>query len=410
MSGPNPLRHSVLMVAYTDYQTDPRVIREAEAAASAGFRVDFLALRRNGDPPQQSIRGVHVFHLDQSRYRGTSVIAYLFSYIEFFLRCTIKIVALQIRERYSVVHVNNMPDFLVFCAVLPKLMGAKVVLDIHDPMANTFASKFNGGGGSWCFKLLLWQERLSAAFADRVITVHEPLKHHVLVKQHGLAAEAIDVIANFADNDLFVPRCPARNDDRLRFVFHGTILERYGLRNAMHSLAGMQRRDRISVTLIGEGDFSATLKALLASLGLNRTVRFDNRKYPVHDMPSLLAEFDVGLVPLEISSITNYALPLKLLEYVALGMPSVTVRNVAIGHYFGDGDCFWYDPTDVESLRCLLDHLADAPNVVREYHRRALVLRERFLWTAEREKYVALLRKFADGPIAAGRTSARSIR
>ena len=51
-------RGSVLMIAYTNYQTDPRVIREAEAALSGGFDVDFIALRRDGDPPQELIRGI----------------------------------------------------------------------------------------------------------------------------------------------------------------------------------------------------------------------------------------------------------------------------------------------------------------------------------------------------------------
>ena len=45
---------SVLMIAYTNYRTDPRVIREVEAAVSGGFDVDFIALRREDDPPQES--------------------------------------------------------------------------------------------------------------------------------------------------------------------------------------------------------------------------------------------------------------------------------------------------------------------------------------------------------------------
>ena len=77
---------------------------------------------------------------------------------------------------------NNIPDFFVFCALLPKLMGAKVLLDIHDPMPNTFASKFKSGENGFFFKLLLWQERLSAAFADQVLTVHDPVKEYVLVE------------------------------------------------------------------------------------------------------------------------------------------------------------------------------------------------------------------------------------
>lgn len=153
-------RNSVLMIAYTNYQTDPRVIREAEAALSGGFDVDFIALRRAGDPPQELIRGVRLIHLDQTRYRGSGLISYVFSYLQFFFRCLVKTTWLQLERRYSVVHVNNMPDFFVFCALLPKLMGAKIILDIHDPMPNTFSSKFKKGEKALLFKLLLWEQRI----------------------------------------------------------------------------------------------------------------------------------------------------------------------------------------------------------------------------------------------------------
>ena len=57
-------------------------------------------------------------------------------------------------------------------------------------MPNTFASKFKSGEKGFFFKLLLWQEKLSAAFADRVLTVHEPVKKYVLVEQHKLPADS----------------------------------------------------------------------------------------------------------------------------------------------------------------------------------------------------------------------------
>jgi glycosyltransferase involved in cell wall biosynthesis len=389
-------KQAVLMIAYTNYRTDPRVIRAAEAAASAGFDVDFIALRRAGDPPEQSINGVRVIHLNQTRYRGGGALRYMLSYLGFFLRCLLKTTSLQYRRRYAAVHVNNMPDFFVFCALLPKLMGAKVLLDIHDPMPNTFASKFKSGENGLFFKFLLWQEKLSAAFADQVLTVHEPVKEYVLVKQHGLAAASIEVVANFPDDELFALKEPTEPDGRLRLAYHGTILERNGLRNAMLALAAMRHRDRVSVRIIGEGDFSEPLKKLIETLELSSVVRFDNRMYPVHEIPAQLADCNLGLVPLEISSITKYVLPLKLLEYLSLGMPSITVRNAAIGYYFGEDDCLFYDPTDPESLRAILDRLATSPDLLAHYQRRALALRSRFLWSREKQRYVALLRRLTD--------------
>lgn len=397
MSRETNMQKSVLMIAYTNYRTDPRVMREAEAAVSGGFEVDFIALRRDSDPLQECINGVRVMRLNQRRYRGGGVLWYMLSYLEFFLRCLCKTTWLQLRKRYRVVHVNNMPDFFVFCALLPKLMGAKILLDIHDPMPNTFASKFKSGEKSWLFRLLLCQERLSAFFADRVLTVHDPVKDYVLVKQHRLAPESIEVIANFADDALFPVREPVPLNGKLRLVFHGSILERYGMRNAMLALSKMRHKDRIMVKIIGEGDFSEQLKDMITSLHLDNVVQFDNRLYPLHEIPALLADCHLGLVPLEISSITNYALSLKLLEYLSLGMPSVTVRNVALAYYFDEDDLLFYEPGDPESLCAVLDRLAVSPELFYRYQQRAVVLRERFLWSREKQKYIALLQKLTHG-------------
>jgi glycosyltransferase involved in cell wall biosynthesis len=97
-------------------------------------------------------------------------------------------------------------------------------------------------------------------------------------------------------------------------------------------------------------------------------------------------------VPLEISSITNYVLPLKLLEYLSLGLPSVTVRNAAIGYYFSEDDCLFYEPGDPQSLRAVLDQLAADPGLLAHYQERAVALRGKFQWGNERQKYIGLLR------------------
>jgi len=385
------------MIAYTYYQSDPRVIREAEAAVIGGFEVDFLALRRDGDPPSENLRGVKVFHLPQSRYRGGGHFKYLLAYLLFFLRCFFKTSSLFLKRRYRVIHVNNMPDFLVFCTVVPKIFGAKVVLDIHDPMPNTFASKFRGEERGFFYRILLWQELLSARFSDRVVTVHDPVKDGVLVK-HGLAAESVHVIANFPDSELFACRATYQVGGQIRLVFHGTIVERAGIRNLIIALSRVRHREKILARIIGEGDFSAELKKLIRDHALDEVVEFDNRNYPVHEIPRRIADCNVGVVPLEISSITNFALPVKLLEYIAMGLPVVTVRSAAIRYYFRDEDCLFYDWDDVESLRRLLDAIAEEPQILERYHRRAVVLRDKFSWRTESEKYIGLLKNLAAKP------------
>jgi glycosyltransferase involved in cell wall biosynthesis len=392
MNSPGPARKSLLMIAYTNYSTDPRVIRAAEAAVDAGYEVDLFALRRKGDPDVEMVRGVRVFHLRQFRYRGGGLLQYMVAYLEFFFRCFFKTTILYGRKRYSIVHVHNMPDFLVFCAAIPKLFGRKIILDIHDPMPNTFASKFKSGEGGFFFKLLLWQELLSARFADRVVTVHDPVKDLVLVK-HGLPASSIHVIANFPDETVFPLGKNYRLDGKLRMVFHGTILERAGLRTLVEALSKVQNRDKLSMRIIGEGDFAPQLSQLIESLKVGDIVSFENRSYPAHEIAARLADANLGIVPLHISSMTNYALPLKLVEYISMGLPSVTVRSAAINYYFGEEDCLYYQWDDPESLRALLDKIAGNPDMLLPYRQRTIGLREKFSWLKEKQKYEEMLRE-----------------
>lgn len=380
------------MMAYSYYESDPRVIREAEAGVYGGFDVDFLTLRREGESKEEMIRGVHIIRLNQEKYRGRGHVRYLLAYLEFFLRCFFKTTALFIRQHYRAIHVNNMPDFLVFSTLVPRLFGCKVILDIHDPMPNTFASKFKGGEKGFFYKLLLLEERISAAYSSRVVTVHQPVKDGILLK-HGLEADSIDVIANFTDGELFPMRKSFDIDGKVRFAFHGTILERSGLKVLMTALSQVHHQDRIYVKIVGEGDFSASLTKMISELKLGHMVDFDNRHYPVTLIPGRIEECNVGLVPLEISSVTNYALPLKLLEYVSMGLPVVTVRSDAISYYFNEEDCIFFEWNDADSLSRTLDRIAEKPEILWHYRERSVAMRDRFCWSGEKVKYVALLKQ-----------------
>jgi glycosyltransferase involved in cell wall biosynthesis len=381
---------AILMMAYTHYNTDPRVIREAEAAVHAGYEVDVLVLRRENEPEVECDRGVNVIHLNQRRYRGGGHFQYLCAYLEFFLRCAFKSAQLHLKKRYRVIHVNNMPDILVFSTLFAKAFGAKVILDIHDPMPDTFAWKFRGGHKGFLYRAMLFQERISAWYADAVVTVSDPVKFGILV-EHGIAAESIHVVANFADDELFALRDKRPGNGPIKMVFHGTILERYGLRDLVLALAQVKRQEGLQVRIIGEGDFSSELKRLIEELKLGGFVTFENRLYPLVQIPDIIAQYDVGLAPLKLSPSTNYGLPSKVIEYLALGMPVVTIPNTAISYYLKDGDCLFYEPGNIEALATILNRIVDNPDTLKPYQARAREIRPRFLWSHERAKYVKLL-------------------
>lgn len=382
---------TVLMIAYTHYESDPRVIRMAEAAVDAGFAVDVIALRRLGQLPREAIRGVQVYRV-QARYRGNSLLRYIGEYVRFFGRCTLMSASLFLSRRYKIVHVHNMPDALVFSAIVPKLFGAKVILDIHDPMPETYGSKFRSEPNNAVNRLLLFQERLSVAFAHRTITVSEPVKNGILVNR-GYSPEKIGVVANFADDTIFTPLEYPSTEGLIRFVFHGTILERYGLRSLVEAVAKVPHRDRIRVRIIGEGDFSCALHDLIHNYGVGEVVEFVNQMYPLHEIPKMLSDCHVGLVPLDIgtSTVANFALPLKLVEYACLGLPSISIRNAAIEYYFQPDECMFFDSGDTVALARLFEQVAVRPDRLIEHRNKLVRVRNRLSWSTEKEKYKTLL-------------------
>src|SRR5678810_277782 len=134
----------IAMVLFSYYPSDPRPRRAAEALADAGMAVDLICLRESPeDPKTGSLGGVEIRRVPISRRRG-GILGYLYQYLAFLLVSSSIIISRSIfRRRYDLVYVHNMPDFLVLSGLVPKLFGAKVILDLHDPMPELMQTIFS---------------------------------------------------------------------------------------------------------------------------------------------------------------------------------------------------------------------------------------------------------------------------
>jgi len=380
----------ICMIAYTDYVIDARVIRLAETASKNGYSVDLFTPRKKGAKRREAINNVNLYRLSVRPYEGFTIAGYIFSYLNFFCRCFFIISILQLRKHYKIIHVNNMPDFLIFSAILARFLGAKTILDIHDPMPEMYVAKFPTKKKGFLYKMLLLQERLSAAFSTRVLTVHEPLKRDVLIKD-GINPDKISVIANFPDEEIFRPIRHFPISNQIRLIYYGTLDIRFGLEGILESIAKIEQKDNLYLKIIGEGDCQSSIKKLIRELMLESTVDFENTVYPLRQIPVFLTQFNLGLVPYRICPATSYMLPVKLLELIAMGIPAITVANVPIRYYFDESMYFAYDPERMTSLTDLISRIIDNPALILEKRQAILSSRHRYLWKHEGQKYLKLL-------------------
>jgi glycosyltransferase involved in cell wall biosynthesis len=384
------------MVAYTKYATDARVRREAETLASNGFRVLCLT-NRNGDRAEQFLLdGVEVQELDVPKYRGKSLASYFASYGRFLAAASAACLRLRRAGRLDAVHAHNLPDFLVFAGLGPRARGSKVVLDVHDSVPETFASKFEGGALRW--RALCLEERLSSLAAHRVICVNHP-QRDVLVGR-GLPAAKTFVSMNVPDPRIFGQPLsrPAPGEVRpLKLVYHGTMVNRLGVDLVIRAVERLRGRiPGLQLHLWGHGDDLDAFRALAGQLGVTEAVHFVPPGYSLEELPGRLSAMDVGVVGNRRSVAGDLMLPVKLLEYVALGIPAVVPRLRTIAHYFSDDMVSFFEPDDVDSMAEAVHRLYSQPERRRVQAERASVFLRDHGWHRQGPDLVSFYRQLLE--------------
>lgn len=373
----------ILLIAYTTYAHDGRVKRHAEALAERGDQVDVICL---ADGAGTNGYGVNLIGLRIPRYRGASRSGYLGSYVRFFARAALVAARLSLKQRYDLVMVCTMPDAAVLCALMPKLLGSKVVLDVHDTMPEIYLEKFGGRRGALGARLLMLEERSSAWLADRVLAVHR--LHDLRLQQAGIAADKIRVVMNVPDPRLFAQQSNGRaNGEPFVMVCHGTVTRRLGVDVAFAALKQvLPHIPGAHLRIIGGGDFLPEARRLVEELGLQQAVTFEDL-VPIERLPGLLEHAAVGLVPNHASSATHLMLPVKLLEYAMLGIPIIAARLRTIEYYFSEEAVRYFRPDDAADLAQAILELYRAPQVGQRLACRARQVIDTLGAIRQREQY-----------------------
>lgn len=388
-------RHCMVVHAYYPIG-ETRVEREAQALLRAGFEVDVICLRymsaEKAEPESEIVDGVQVYRLPVKRDKRRGVAGQMLEYLSFFFLVLFKLTSLHIKQQYTSVQAHNLPDFLVFAALWPKLTGAKVILDIHDVMPEFFALRSQRSLNSWFVRPILWEEKLSCWFADHVVIATHRWRNTLIGR--GVRAEKISVVMNVADERVFIRPSGIRRHrggNDFRMLYHGTITPRYGVDLAIQSLPYL--RDNIPgirLTLVGGGDYLQEAKDLVAQLKLENHVEFIGIK-PAAELPDLILQADIGVTDYRMDGFTDGCLPTKLLEYTAMGIPTVASPTAVITDYFDNSMIEYCAPSDPKDLADHVYLLYSNPDRYNEIARNTANFSARYNWTKLGAEYAELV-------------------
>ena len=337
------------MVSYSMYDSDSRVRRYAETLVKHGYRVDAVALRRENQSAHNNvINGVRVFRVQSRVKNEKSSFDYLAKLVLFFWHSLLFLTREQLKERYDLIHVHSVPDFEVFAAMYPKIMGSKVILDIHDIVPEFYASKFGASPRSLMFKSLVAMERMSTAFSDHVIA-----SNHIWQKRlqgRSVAESKVTTILNFPDTQVFQPTGKNRNDSKFILLYPGTLAYHQGLDIAIRAFSTIKDDvPEAEFHIYGSGDQSEFLKSLVGELGLENRVFFKG-SLAVEQMVRVIENADLGIVPKRKNGFGNEAFSTKILEFMAMGVPVIVPDTEIDTYYFDEKVAKFFLANDEKSL------------------------------------------------------------
>jgi len=387
----------VAMVLFSYYPSDPRPRRAAEALADAGMTVDLICLREDPEDPKfANVNGVEVRRVPMSRRRG-GILGYLYQYLAFLVVSSSIIISRSVfRRRYDLVYVHNMPDFLVLSGLVPRLFGAKVILDLHDPMPELMQTIFSLPPTANGVRLLRWVEKCSLRLADSVITVNRACAK--IFAARSCSAEKITVIMNSPDEAIFsprprsIPRTSENGSSPFVVMYHGSLVERNGLGLAVDAFAKI-RQSIPSAELHVYGARNEFLEKIMESVkerGLASSVHYMGQK-PLEQIVDAIETCNVGIIPNKRSIFTELNTPTRIFEYLALGKPVIAPRASGITDYFDEDSLIFFELGDADDLARRIEYVFHNPSEVGEITRRARQIHLAHTWKAEKSTLMELV-------------------
>jgi glycosyltransferase involved in cell wall biosynthesis len=311
------LQPIVMLLENFTYPEDTRVRNEAESLASAGHEVTVLAPRGPGQCARESLRGVRV-----RRYRtvwaSRSVWSYMLEYgvahLQLLARSTVALL-----RGARILHFNGPPDTLALAGVLARILGAKVVYDMHDSGPELFQAKF---GSTPALGALRAAQRAAIRCADHVIVTNET-QRELVISRGGRSPLDVTVVRNGPRMVEFPEPLSGRAGELSapKLVYVGTLDVQDGVLELPDLLAD-PRMGAAHLTIVGEGAARAELLARCEQADVGDRVTFTGH-VPHERVAALIADADIGIDPAPPTELNQGSTMIKVAEYMGSGRPLV---------------------------------------------------------------------------------------
>ncbi len=290
-------------------------------------------------------------------------------------------------RRYDIVITSTPPISTGAPGLLADVLGKGWVVDIRDLWIDASISLGYLSRGSALERISRRFQRTVLHRANRIAVTTDTLQECVRAEYGETLAGRIMIVPNGVDTDRFTPFAepPGRlsessvngsvalvesnrpaepqggssgSTDQPVIVYTGNLGSAQALDIVVEAMAYLDHETAV-LRLVGGGDRESSLRELAAECGVADRVEFvgvvDRVAVPAH-----LHAATIGIAPLKENDALRYAMPTKVYEYLACGLPTVVTGSGEIERFIdvsGGGVHAENDPEQLaRHLDCLLEH------------------------------------------------------
>jgi glycosyltransferase involved in cell wall biosynthesis len=243
-----------------------------------------------------------------------------------------------------------------------RLLRIPLIVEVNAPLTDERRKE----PGLGLPRLARWTERCLWRSADRVLPVTDVLGGIVIAA--GVESRRVRVIPNGVDRAAFggvIDADTAKGQlglqGRLVIGFVGFVRDWHRGDRILRFLAQPDTPPNAHFLLVGDGPARAGLTELAHALGVDHRLTITG-VMPRSSVPSAVAAFDVAVLP----DVVDYACPLKLIEYMAMGRAIVAPDKANVREFVSsERSALLVDPDDPAALGRALLRLAADPGLRR---------------------------------------------
>lgn len=348
----------IVLTAITNISTDQRVRRTASTFHEAGYPVVVIC-RKQTSPSEQLPYRVKLFR--ELIGRGP-----LF-YLEFNLKTFVSLLFM----RSSLIYANDL-DTLPACYLASAIKRVPLIYDSHE--LYTEVPELIGRN----FKRNLWfrVEKRCIRRASRIITVSNSIAKE-LTKRYGVS---VSVIRN-------LPRKRAIKSEPAitpTLIYQGALNLGRGIELAIET---MRYLPEYVLLIAGTGDIEKKLHRLTEKLGLQKQVKFLGLLNP-ETLSRITASAWMGISFEEDMGLSyRYALPNKLFDYIAAGIPVATSNLPEMSAIVKQYDIgIIIDNRNPRAVARKIETLLQTPEQMDRYRKRVQFAANELTWEKEKAK------------------------